>query len=105
MNRIVGRIHKLELGRVRTWVTRLAGYLSILNFGMILYNFVLGDPLGVAKEVWLIVALIGVPAIMFFDIVIMMPSELRYTYDKNKRFVDLEKKVDKVLVLLGDKDE
>ena len=105
INNIKNKLHGFRLGRFRTWVTRLAGYLSMLNFGMILYNFVLDDPLGISKEIWLVLAVVGVPAIMLFDIVIMMPSELEYTYDKNKRFIDLEKKVDRVLVLLGDKNE
>jgi len=95
----------MELGRFRTWITRLGGYLSILNFGMILYKFVLDDPLGINKEMWILLAVVGVPMIMLFDVIIMMPSELRYSYDKNKRFIDLEKKIDRVLELLGEKEK
>lgn len=91
----------MNLGRFRTWITRLSGYLSILNFGMILYTFILGNPFGIGSTVWLILTAVGVPIIMLFDVVVMMPSELEYGYDKNKRFIDLEKKIDKIIDLIG----
>jgi len=93
-------LDKLELGKYRTWVTRLGGYLAPINFVLILYGFVINDPFGVTWQVWLVIAILGLPLLMAFDIMLILPSELRYGYDKNKRFLDLEKKVDRLLEIL-----
>ena len=93
----MSKIHRMELGRYRTWITRLGGYLAPVNFTLILYGFVINDPLGVSWSVWLISVLVAVPCLMVFDILVIYPSELRYAYDKNKRMKRLEKKIDLLL--------
>jgi len=95
-------LDKLELGKYRTWITRLGGYLAPINFILILYGFVTNDPFGVSWQLWVIIALLGLPMLMVFDIMLILPSELRYGYDKNKRMTDLEGKIDRLLELLED---
>jgi len=93
-------LDKLELGKYRTWITRLGGYLAPINFILILYGFVINDPFGVSWQLWMIVAMFGLPLLMAFDIMLILPSELRYGYDKNKRMLNLEGKIDKLLKIL-----
>ena len=107
-NRMKNTFHfldKLELGRYRTWITRLGGYLAPINFVLILYGFVTNNPFGIMWYYWLIVALVGLPLLMVFDIKLMLPSELRYSYDKNKRFLDLEEKINRLLEILEKKED
>lgn len=95
------RIHRMELGRYRTWIMRLGGYLAPVNFTLILYGFVTDDPFGVSWNVWLVGTLIAVPCLMVFDVLVIYPSELRYAYDKNKRMKRLEEKIDLILFRRG----
>lgn len=101
LKRIVkwGKDH--ELGKYRTWITRLGSYLTPINFTLILYGFIIKKPLGVDVPIWLTLVVIGVPVIMIVDILIMYPSELRYAFRRNKRMTELDRKMDLILDHLG----
>jgi len=85
------------LGRFRIWITRVGGYLSPINFLLILYAFAKNEPLGFSFWYWIIICILGVASLLIFDTIVIYPSELHYSYMKNPGMQSLEKKVNIIM--------
>lgn len=85
------------LGKFRIWITRVGGYLSPINFLLILYSFAKNEPLGVNFWYWIIISILGVGTLLAFDTIVIYPSELHYSYIKNPGMQSLEKKVNVIM--------
>ena len=93
----IHKLDKMELGKYHVWVSRLSSYLGPLNFAMILYMFVIKDPAGIAWYWWVLLGLIGLPSLLAFDILVVYPSALRYSFVKNSEWVDKIENIEKIL--------
>lgn len=80
----------LSLGRLRVWLDRVVGYLSLLNFLMVLYLFVSNDPLGILWYYWIIAGVVLVLAVIVVDIKFIYPQAQSYISDLNPRWLLME---------------
>lgn len=84
------------VGKIKIWTQRLQTYVSLINFFMIFYIFI-GDNQWFDWYEWLIIIVVVSSVVLFVDVRFIMPNSLGYQWDKNKSFVRLEKKVDRLL--------
>ena len=87
--------HKLvkNVGKLKVWQTRLAGYMGIINFVMIFYLYVIESPMGFEWYHWTIIIGISIVSIIFMDIRYILPAASAYGFEKNPKFVSLEEMV------------
>ena len=104
MNKII-----TYLGKAKVWQTSLSSYISILNFVMIFYLYIIESPLGLEWYHWLFLILILVSSVVYIDTKFIMPNALGYTFRKNPEFNELKKLVidnnKKINKILGEKYE
>ena len=96
------------IGKVKVWQTRLSGYISLINFVMIFYLYIIESPMGLEWYHWAIIIAIGIITIVFFDTKFIMPQSFGYTFSKNPGMQKLKKqsqqnseKLDLILTHLG----
>ena len=87
-------------GKLKVWQNRLASYISIVNFVMILYLYIIQSPMGMEWYHWLIIIVGGTSSIVFIDTKFIMPASLAYGFEKNPQMVKLKKQVNKNTVML-----
>lgn len=92
---------KLKMGRYKTWVNRLQTYMGPLNFVMILYLYIQQEPLGIIWQVWFILLGAALVGLLLFDLVIVYPSELKYSTRKNPEWNDLRDDIRTIKEKLG----
>jgi len=86
-----------KLGRYKMYLNRLQTYMSMINFVMILYLYIIESPIGIPWYYWVLLMFVLFPILVVFDVKVIYPGTLIYAYDKNPGFRRLEKKVDKIL--------
>ena len=79
------------LGILKVWQNRLASYISIINFVMIFYLYIIESPLGFQWYHWAILIVVGVTTIIFIDAKFIMPQSFGYTFSKNPGMQKLKK--------------
>lgn len=85
---------KRKLGKLKVMSERLASYVSLINFAMILYLYVITSPLGIKPIYWLVLMGVTMPIIVIFDWKIVFPSSLEVAYgSKNREFTELREDV------------
>lgn len=96
------------LGKMKVWQTRLAGYISLVNFVMIFYLYIIESPMGFEWYHWAFLIVVGVTTIVFIDTKFIMPQAFGYTFSKNPGLQKLKKqsqenseKLDLILNHLG----
>lgn len=89
-------IYNLDLGRYQVWYSRLASYISSINFVMIMYLYVASNPMGIIWYYWVIFIIIAVVFILFIDIIFVLPSSQQYSFNKNPEFVELREQIKKL---------
>ena len=89
------------LGKLKVWQTRLATYVSMVNFIMIFYLYIIESPLGLKWFHWLLIICVVVFFVMLVDVLVILPSSQNYLFDKNPGLVRLEGKVDSVVITGG----
>lgn len=95
----------MNLGKLKTWQERASGYLSILNFFMILFLYVMASPLGIAWYYWLIFIVVGTVVLLFIDIKFIFPQAQSYVADKNPFMVEMMDRLKNIESKLKDKEE
>lgn len=97
----------MYFGKLKVWQQRLATYVSMMNFVMIFYLYIIESPLGLSWFHWLLIILVGVIVLVFFDTCFVMPHALGYTFLKNPEFIQLKgdvkyikKEIDELKLLL-----
>ena len=93
----VDKLHKMELGKYHVWMSRLSSYLGPVNFTMLLYMFIIRDPMGISWYWWAMLGVIGLPMLLAFDIIVIYPSALRYSFVKNSEWVIKIDNIEKML--------
>lgn len=97
-------LDKLEIGKFKLWMGRIQGYLGIMSFSLILYGMAIKNNLfGWSWEIWVTLMIVGIPLLLWFDIKIVCPSELKYGFGLHPKFKEiltetkqLSEKVDKL---------
>ena len=90
-----------NIGRYKTWVSRLQTYTGPLNFIMILYLYVVNEPLGLKWYVWFILLIGALIVVLFLDIAFIYPSEQQYNTRKNPEWNELRADVQRIMDKLG----
>ena len=78
-----------EWGRYKTWLNRLQSYMGPLNFIMVLYLYIIEEPLGVIWQVWTVILTLFLVLVLIIDVIIIYPSEQEYNTRKNPEWNDL----------------
>ena len=95
---------KFEIGTVKVILERVASYISIINFGMLLYIYTMNTPLGLSTEMWILLIIASIPLIIIVDWYIIFPSALSVTFGKkNKEFIELKKDIKEIKECLKEK--
>lgn len=89
-----------EVGRYKTWLNRLQGYLGPLNFMMVLYLYIVQEPLGVKWYIWFIILSVLLVVVLLVDVVIIYPSEQTYNTRKNPEWLELRDDVNEIKEML-----
>jgi hypothetical protein len=85
------------VGVVKVITERLASYVSIINFAMVLYLYTRSNPLGLGPMSWALLMLVAIPCIISFDWLVVFPSAMRVSYGKkNPEFQELRNDVIKI---------
>lgn len=79
-----------HLGKVKIWQQRLATYVSMINFAMIFYLYIIESPMGFQWYHWLIMIFAGVILVVFVDTMYIMPHAYSYTFEKNSEFQEVK---------------
>lgn len=87
------KIRKM-LGSVKIWQSRLAGYVSMLNFAMILYLYIIESPFGMEWYHWVLLLVVGCAVIIYVDIKYIFPSANLYTFNKNPGWMSIKKQAE-----------
>jgi hypothetical protein len=93
-----------EVGRYKTWLNRLQSYMGPLNFIMVLYLYIITEPLGLRWEIWAVVLTLFLGVVLIFDVVVIYPSEQMYNTQKNPEWNDFRDDVKRILVILEKKE-
>jgi len=83
-------------GKAKVWQTRLSSYISLINFVMIFYLYIIENPLGLSWFYWFILMFVGVVGLIVFDTIFVMPYSLGYTFSKNPEFMELKNDVKEI---------
>lgn len=81
-------------GKIKVWQIRLAGYISLVNFIMIFYLYIVESPLGLEWYHWASIIILGCTIIIFIDIRYIFPASQEYIFNKNPSFKKLKKTVE-----------
>ena len=79
------------LGKFKVWQTRLSGYISLVNFVMIFYLYIIEAPMGFDWYHWAILIVTGITMVIFIDTKFIMPQAFGYTFSKNPGLQNLKK--------------
>ena len=95
-------------GKLKVWQQRLATYISMVNFAMLFYLYIIESPMGLRWYHWFVIITVGVLIIVYIDARFIFPSSLAYTFEKNPEFTSLRKasnenseKLDFIIEALG----
>lgn len=101
----------MALGKLKVWQTRLGTYISLINFIMIFYLYIIASPLGWEWHEWAILITAGIVFIVVFDTTVVYPASLDYSFKKNPEWNKLKKKVrgnskklDEILTILRERN-
>lgn len=87
---IKGFLDKLELGRYKIWLSRVQSYLGIFSFSLILYGMAIKNNLfGWSWQIWVMLMIIGIPMLLWVDIKIICPSELKYGFGLHPKLKEM----------------
>ena len=93
----------VNFGKYKAWVARLASYVAPMNFVMLLYLFIIEEPLGVVWQVWFVVIVVFIIVLLWFDIRVVFPLELEYQLQKNPEFGRMSKNIKYIMELLDER--
>ena len=85
-----------NIGRYKTWLNRLQSYLGPLNFLMIMYLYIVQEPLGLTWQIWVIILGSFLTVLLIVDLLIIFPSEQQYISRKNPEWRELRDDVHQI---------
>jgi len=85
-----------SIGTIKGMQIRLSGYLSLLNFFMVLYLYIIKEPFGLNWLQWIILMFIGISVTIFIDNYILLASETHYLWSKNPWAIEMRDDIKKI---------
>lgn len=82
-------------GKAKLWQSRLGGYLSIINFCMLFFLYIIESPMNLEWYQWLIIIITGLSVVIYVDMKYILPSEATYSSLKNPFLVDMKKEINR----------
>ncbi len=83
-------------GKLKVWQQRLASYVSMVNFAMIFYLYIIESPMGLQWYHWIMIIVIGVVSIVFIDVRYVLPNTLKYNFNKNPEMIQLKNQLGEI---------
>jgi len=83
-------------GKLKVWQQRLASYVSMVNFAMIFYLYIIESPMGLLWYHWVMVVIIGIVSIVFVDVRYILPNTLKYNFNKNPRMNEMKREIEEI---------
>ena len=93
---------KINLGILKQWQSRLATYVSMIQFIMIFYIFITSNN-WFNWYTWVLIVSILIVFTIWFDVKIVMESQLEYSFLKNPEWIKHVERQKKILKLLDKK--
>lgn len=87
-----------KLGIMKAWTARIQTYLGLINFVMILYLYVIQEPLGLKWYYWIILLIPALSLILWLDLKVIFPVSQEYIYRKNPEWMKLREEINKLRV-------
>ncbi len=88
------------IGSLKVWQTRLAGYISMINFVMIFYLYIMNTPLDLLWWQWTIIVIGICIAILYVDIKYIFPNSNIYGFRKNPEFMEFKQDIKHIKEIL-----
>lgn len=87
-----------EIGRWRVWYVRLASYLGIVNFAMLIHLTLIQNP-----NIWYLVPLgiIGLGVLLYIDIKHILPFEAGYGFAKTPQNAEMNERLKRIEDILA----
>jgi len=89
-------VKHMNLGVLKIWQNRIASYISMVNFVMLFYLYIIEAPLGLKWYHWALIIPVLLVILLIVDLKRIMPNALSYSFQKNPRMVGLEKDLKEV---------
>lgn len=96
---------KNNLGKYKAWVNRVQSYLAPLNFVMILYLYIIQEPVGMPWYSWVMILVFVLSVLLCFDILFVFPSESQYAWRINPDWVEMRRDIKMIKESLEKKEE
>lgn len=75
---------------------RISSYLALINFLMVLYLYVIKDPMGLPWYSWILIITSVICLVMFLDNRLLLASETYYLNSKNPQINEILTRLDNV---------
>jgi len=90
----------ISLGKLKMWQTRFASYVSMVNFVMLFYLFIVENK-WFEWYIWIILISFVTLLIVIFDTFLVMEDQLDYSFKKNPEWRRLMRNQKKIMEKLG----
>jgi len=81
------------LGKIKTWITRIQGYIGIINFVMIFYLYAINSPLGLEWYLWFLIISLLCIVLLVVDLKFVFHNQLEYATLKNPVMSEIKNNV------------
>ena len=97
---IIKRFKRPTLGEIKMWQSRLATYVSMINFILLFYLFITENK-WFEWYIWFFVITSVVLFIVIFDTIKVMPDQLGYGFRKNPEWLKHKRNQKRIMEKLG----
>lgn len=95
MRGFLRKLDGVNLGKVKTWQNRITSYVSIFNFLMLFYLFIVENK-WFEWYVWLLLSVVSIFVIFVVDTFWVLPQQLAYSFQKNPEWKELRNEVKEI---------
>lgn len=85
-----------KISQAKVWVSRIQTYLALFNFTMIMYLYIIEEPLGIQYHYWFVIISLGIVSVLFIDIKYIFSSELHYKFSVNPGMQEILERLERI---------
>jgi len=82
-----------KLGQIKVWQQRLSTYMSMINFFMIFYLYIIESPMGLPWYLWAFVISSSIVIVVYVDTAYIMPHSFAYQFEKNLEWIEMKNEI------------
>lgn len=97
---IMKLIRNITFGKMKMWQQRLSTYVSMINFAMLLYLFIVENK-WFSWYIWVIIVSLGTVFLIIFDVLIVMEQQSEYGFMKNPEWRKHKRNQKRIMEKLG----